>query len=85
VTAFPERHRLMKNMPETMVCQSSGDQSAPVAVQLKSSTEQFTGKLPGRTLDPEAMTTRFLIQGRVNLLNTLPMISIPGSVLLGIS
>lgn len=73
------------NYARNLVCQSSGDTSVPLAVQLKNSTEQLTGKLPGRPLDPGVMTTRFLIQGRVNILNAPPMISIPDSVLFDIS
>lgn len=73
------------NYARILACESSRDPSAVVAVQLNPSVEYLTGKLTESALDPEVMTTRFLIQGGVSLLNASPMISIPDAVQFNLS
>lgn len=67
---FAKQEFKLSGMEVNMICQSSGDPAAPIAMQLNHPTLQLTGKLPGRTLDPKVLTTKILIQGGVDLVNT---------------
>ncbi|KAK5452209.1 hypothetical protein LTS15_007274 [Exophiala xenobiotica] len=67
---FAKQESELSGMELNMICQSSGDPAAPIAMQLNHPTLQLTGKLPGRTLDPKVLTTKILIQGGVDLINT---------------
>lgn len=74
---FIQAEAEMSGCRRDIVCQSSGNPSAPVAFQLNHPTLELTGRLPGRTLDPKVKTTRFLIEGGIDLSNSFTFDTYP--------